>query len=40
MRQNAFIGAKVANSIDYSNAIIAKVLLNQNRLYKTLPLRH
>lgn len=40
MRQNAFIGAKVANSIDYGNAIIVKVLLIRNRLNKNLPLRY
>jgi hypothetical protein len=40
MRQNDFIAAKVAISIDYINAVIAKLLLKNNRLQKplTLPL--
>ena len=39
MRQNGFIEAKVANSIDYGNAIIAKVLLKQIGHLKNLPLQ-
>lgn len=39
MRQNGFIGAKVDITIDYINAIIAKVLLKQIGLLKNLPLR-